>query len=209
MSRDNPSRAAFVAAAGLDPDTLDRFDRYVALLLRWQSAINLVSSSTLATIWERHLLDSLQLRAFLPANARTLVDIGSGAGFPGLVLAIARPDLTVHLIESDRRKAEFLRRACIETETAATVHPARAETVAATGLKADVVTARALAPLDQLLELSEPFCHPGTVRLFPKGKSAPSELTALAPSEKIHVTTERSLTAASSAIIRIEGTRLG
>jgi 16S rRNA (guanine527-N7)-methyltransferase len=203
------SREAVAAWPGIDVDTLARFDMYVGLLGRWQRAINLVAPSTVQGSWERHILDSLQLAAFLPEGARTLVDLGSGAGFPGLVLGIARPGLEVHLIESDRRKAEFLRHVSRETSTPATVWARRVEDVAASGLKADVVTARALAPLPQLIDMSESFCHETTVRLFPKGQSADAELTRLDPSKTIRVTMLPSVTAASAAIIRVEGKRLG
>lgn len=203
------SREAVAAWPGIGADTLARYDRYVALLERWQAAINLVAPSTLGSSWERHILDSLQLTAHVPEEAGSLVDLGSGAGFPGLVLAIARPALAVHLIESDRRKAEFLRHVSRETSTPVTVWARRIEHVAATGLEADVVTARALAPLAQLIDMSEPFCHEGTLRLFPKGRSADAELTRLDPSKTIRIATLPSVTAASAAIIRVEGKRLG
>lgn len=191
------------------PGALARLDRYVALLEKWQGAINLVARSTIAEVWDRHIADSLQLTAHLGDQAETLVDLGSGAGFPGLVLAIARPALAVHLVESDQRKAEFLRHVSRETATPVTVWGRRIADVAATGLKADVVTARALAPLDQLIDISEPFCHENTVRLFPKGQSVEAELTRLDPSKTIRIATLPSVTAASAAIVRIEGKRLG
>jgi 16S rRNA (guanine527-N7)-methyltransferase len=137
------------------------------------------------------------------------VDLGSGAGFPGLVVAAALPEAEVHLVESDQRKAEFLRHVSRETATPVTVWGRRIADVAATGLKADVVTARALAALDQLLDMSDPFCHEDTVRLFPKGESVEAELTRLDPSKTIRIARLPSVTAASAAIVRIEGKRLG
>lgn len=203
------SRESVAAWPGVSVDALARFGRYVELLAKWQAAINLVAASTLGDSWGRHILDSLQLAGYLPDGAVSLVDLGSGAGFPGLVLAIAVPRLAVHLIESDQRKAEFLRHVSRETSTPVTVWARRIEDVAATGLKADVVTARALAPLAQLIDISEPFCHGGTVRLFPKGQAADVELTRLDTSKTIRIATLPSVTAASAAIIRVEGKRLG
>jgi 16S rRNA (guanine527-N7)-methyltransferase len=203
------SRDVVAAWPDVDGAVLARFDRYVALLLKWQGAINLVAPSTLDSVWDRHILDSLQLVSLLPDGAETLVDMGSGAGFPGLVLAIARPALKVHLIESDGRKAEFLRHVSRETSAPVTVWAKRIEQVAAIGLAADVVTARALAPLQQLLDMSEPFCHERTVRLFAKGRSAEAELTRLDVPKTIRIAMLPSITAASAAIIRVEGKRLG
>jgi 16S rRNA (guanine527-N7)-methyltransferase len=203
------SREAVAAWPLVDETALARLDRYVALLGKWQGSINLVAPSTIPTAWARHVLDSVQLTAHLPDRSSVLVDLGSGAGFPGLVLAIVRRELDVHLVESDRRKAEFLRHVSRETSTPVTVWARRIEEVATSGLKADVVTARALAPLAQLIDISEPFCHEQTVRLFPKGQSADAELTRLGSSKTLRVATLPSITAASAAIIRVEGKRLG
>lgn len=177
--RPEESRAALEAEEagrllGVPRETLERLRTYVELLRRWQRAINLVGPATLADPWRRHVLDCGQLWRFWPVGARRLVDLGSGAGLPGLILAILGAPET-HLIESDRRKAAFLREAARACGVTVTVHAERAEAVPP--LAADVVTARALAPLPQLLALAERHLAPGGVCLFPKGRGAAAELT--------------------------------
>jgi 16S rRNA (guanine527-N7)-methyltransferase len=155
-------------------ETLDRLQAYLDLLAVWQRRINLVGAATLADPWRRHVVDCGQLWRFWPDGARTLVDLGSGAGLPGLVLTVLGAPAT-HLVESDRRKAAFLREAARACGVRATVHAARVEDLPP--LDADVVTARALAPLPELLALAEPQLRPGAVCLFLKGRAAESELT--------------------------------
>lgn len=163
--------AAFVREVDVSRETLERLEVYADLLRRWTARINLVSKSTLDHIWERHFLDSAQLLPLAPAVARRWTDLGSGGGFPGLVIAILaaemHPDLRVTLIESDRRKAEFLRTVGRETSTSVEVVAGRAEEVP--GTTADVVSARALAPLKALLPLVERHLAPGGIALLPKG----------------------------------------
>ncbi|MDF1586480.1 16S rRNA (guanine(527)-N(7))-methyltransferase RsmG [Marinimicrococcus flavescens] len=155
-------------------ETLDRLEAYLALLARWQRAINLVGPSTLADPWRRHLLDSAQLAGHWPEGGRVLVDLGSGAGLPGLILAaMAAPE--AHLVESDQRKAAFLREAARALGVAVQVHACRIE--AAPPIRADAVSARALAALPQLLSYAERFIGPGTRCLFLKGRNAEAELT--------------------------------
>jgi len=154
-----------------------RLSTHLELLGRWQRAVNLVGPSTLNDPWRRHVLDSAQLLDHLPAPTRTLVDLGSGAGFPGMVLAILGVP-GVHLVEADRRKAAFLREVARATATDVVIHAARTEAMA--GFAADVVTARGLAPLPRLLELAEPFVGPGSVAVLLKGGSVASELTRAA-----------------------------
>lgn len=166
--------AGFQRATGVSRETLDRLSAYADLLRKWQPKINLVGPSTLPDLWQRHFLDSAQLYPLLPDGTRRLADIGTGAGFPGLVLAILGvPE--VHLIESDSRKCAFLREAARVTGTPVSVHNKRIETVA--GLDADVVTARALAPLETLLGWAFPLLHPGGTGLFLKGQNLDGELT--------------------------------
>lgn len=156
-------------------ETLDRLRRFVDLLRQWNARINLVSAGSLGDVWRRHILDSGQLLRHSPRDARVLVDLGSGAGLPGLIMAMMGvPE--AHLIESDQRKAAFLREAARVTGTDVTVHPARIEEVA--GFPADIVTARALAPLPLLLDWAAPFVTHRTVCLFPKGAGVADELTA-------------------------------
>jgi 16S rRNA (guanine527-N7)-methyltransferase len=166
---------AFAAETGVSRETLQRLERHLALLARWQDRLNLVGDSTLADPWRRHVLDSAQLAPLIPVAARTLVDLGSGAGFPGLVLGALRPGLDVHLVESNARKCAFLREAAREMGLVVTVHERRIE--AMTPIAADVVTARALAPLPRLIALAAPFLKPNGTCLFLKGKGVEAELT--------------------------------
>ena len=123
-------------------ETLFKFEAYLTLLEKWQRRINLVANSTMANVWQRHILDSAQLIKFYPANTKKILDVGSGAGFPGLVLAIMG-DVTVDLVESDQRKAVFLSTVIRELGLPAKVHNQRIETMP--NLRPDVITARALA----------------------------------------------------------------
>jgi 16S rRNA (guanine527-N7)-methyltransferase len=158
-------------------ETKDRLEILVRTVERWQRAINLVGRATLGDIWFRHLLDSAQLTPLLPRYARSLTDLGSGGGFPGLVLAALRPDLDITLIDSDARKGAYLAEAArqmalpkpprILTGRIETVQPARA----------DVVTARAVAPLGQLLSWAVPHRNDPAICLFHKGKGWQGELT--------------------------------
>lgn len=179
MARPPLSPEALAEEVDVSRETLDRLATYLDLLRRWQRAVNLVGPSTLADPWRRHILDSAQLLQHLPEPVESLVDLGSGAGFPGMVLAILGVG-GVHLIESDRRKAAFLAEAARITATAVTIHACRIESVPR--FVADVVTARGLAPLPRLLPLATRFIGPGSVCLFLKGASAASELTQSAKS---------------------------
>ena len=152
-----------------------RLEAYAALLLEWSRRINLIGRSTLDDIWRRHFLDSAQLLPLIPAGTESLVDLGSGAGFPGLVLAILGVP-GVELVEADSRKAAFLREAARTAGVEITLRPCRIEAVAAHA--ADVVTARGCAPLERLLPLAQRFIGPRTTCLFLKGERAEEELTA-------------------------------
>lgn len=175
MTREVLTPQAFQAQTGVSRETLDRLSRYAEVLLKWQARINLVGPTTLADLWRRHMLDSAQLRPLLPEGARSLIDIGSGAGFPGLVLAILGVE-DVHLVESDTRKCAFLREAARAAGVIVTVHNVRQESLAPWPI--DVVTARAVAPLPKLLWLARPFLqNVGAVGLFLKGESVERELT--------------------------------
>jgi 16S rRNA (guanine527-N7)-methyltransferase len=169
------SAEAFAEQLDVSRETLQRLTVYLDLLRRWQPAINLVGPATLADPWRRHFLDSAQLAAHLPPATTNLVDLGSGAGFPGMVLALLGVR-GVHLIEADRRKAEFLRAVARATGTRVTIHAARIERMPA--WPAEVIVARALAPLPRLLELAERFVAADGVCLLLKGKSVVGELTS-------------------------------
>jgi 16S rRNA (guanine527-N7)-methyltransferase len=158
-------------------ETLARLAAFVTLLEQWSVRINLVGHNTLANAWRRHILDSAQLLPLVPAAAHSLVDLGSGAGFPGLVLAIIGiPQIEhVELVEADSRKCAFLREAARVTGARVAIREARIE--ALTGRPFDVVTARALASLGRLLVLARPFLAADGVCLFLKGAQAAEELT--------------------------------
>ena len=157
-------------------ETLYQFEAYITLLEKWQRRINLVANSTMADVWQRHILDSAQLFKLCPRNTEKILDVGSGAGFPGLVLAIMG-DVQVDLVESDQRKAIFLSTVIRSLGLSAKVHNQRIESLP--NLAADVVTARALAPLPKLLKLIENQLSSSTICLFLKGSSVEGELTNL------------------------------
>lgn len=160
----------------MPPDLTEKRALYEALLRKWQKAVNLVSPVTLNCMRERHFEDSLQLAPLIPQGA-ILFDLGSGAGFPGLVLAMARPDLNVTLIESDTKKCTFLSTVSRETKTPATIWNQRIENVSRETIPA-VITARALASLDKLLGYCLPWAeaNPALVMLFLKGEKAKEEI---------------------------------
>lgn len=155
-----------------------KIETYVALLLSWQQKINLVGPTTVAAVWERHICDALQLLPLVPAGTTTIAELGSGAGLPGLVLAMAS-DLPVHLYESNGKKAAFLREAARQTRTRAEIHQVRLESLRSDPSLPVVqcVVARALAPLPLLLDYAEPFLSQGAVGLFHKGQDVDAELT--------------------------------
>ena len=166
-------------------ETWARLDGLVARLLQWQQHTNLVADSTLPQVWTRHVADSLQLLDLAP-GAKTWIDLGSGAGFPGLVIACARADMPgaqVHLVESKQKKASFLRECAAALGIPAIVHAQRIEDFARTNKRIfDVVTARALAPLDKLLDYANPLLKRGGIGVFPKGQDVAAELTAASKS---------------------------
>ena len=166
----------FQEATGVSDPTLARLIAYAELLEKWQKKINLVGRNTLPDLWQRHMLDSAQLFPLLPNPTGSMVDLGSGAGFPGLVLAIMGVG-DVTMVESDSRKCAFIAEAMRVTETgsAARLENRRIEDMPPA--RFDVVISRALASLDTLLSLSESFIDPETICLFPKGKKVDEELT--------------------------------
>ena len=176
------SPEALAAATGVSRETSDKFIIYQHLVEKWQKRLNLIGPATLAALPERHFVDSAQLFPLIPESATTLVDLGAGAGFPGLVLALCAADagrpLAVHLVESDARKAAFLieaARAVGLLGAAVAVHAKRAQ--AMTG-RFDVVTARALAPLAELCALAAALLAPGGVAIFPKGARHADDVAA-------------------------------
>ena len=182
-------------------ETLSRLEAYAALLTQWSTRINLVGRETLPDLWRRHILDSAQLRPLIPDSARSLIDLGSGAGFPGLVLAILGVP-GVELVEADSRRCAFLREAARITEAKVTLRPCRIQAVPPHPV--DVVTARACAPLDRLLELAEPFLSLSTLCLFPKGERFEEELTLVREGWTMSVSVEQSLSDRRGVILRLQ-----
>jgi 16S rRNA (guanine527-N7)-methyltransferase len=173
-------KAAALALTPVSRETEQRLDRFISLLLEWQAKTNLVAPSTLPNLWTRHVSDSLQLLKLAP-GARLWADLGSGGGFPGVVLACAlaeMPSATVHLVERNAKKAAFLREALRLTASPGIVHLAEiGDTVDRFTGPVDCVTARALAPLHQLIGFAEPLVRAGAKALFLKGQDVEAELT--------------------------------
>lgn len=185
-------------------ETAERLDRFVAHFLKWQQVVQLVAPSTLNTVWTRHIADSLQLLPDIE-DVKEIVDVGSGGGFPGLVLAIASPDKKFHLVESDTRKASFLREAARIADAPLTVYAERVESVTkriGTGIQ--TVTARAFAPLPKLLELTEDFLSAGAKGVFLKSQDIDDELTTAAKSWNVNYQLRNSLTDPRGRILLID-----
>ncbi len=157
-------------------ETFSRLQTYHDLLLKWQKAINLVSPGTIADAWERHFADSAQISNLVPENAK-VADLGSGAGFPGLVLAVMRPDLEIHLIESDERKCQFMKNVSRETKTSVKIHTDRIGNVLG-DIAPGVITARAFASLEEILELTEgeSIRNPELAHILLKGRGVEQEV---------------------------------
>ena len=190
-------------------ETRDRLETYESLLNKWNPAINLVSKSTIEDAWTRHFVDSAQIFDLTPEDTRHWVDIGSGGGFPGLVVAImaaeARPEMSTTLIESDLRKATFLRTVIRETGISAKVLSERIEK--APPQQADVLSARALASLTDLLGFAERHLSPKGLTVFPKGKSAVDEINAALETWSFELQKEVSQTDSDAVILLIRDIR--
>lgn len=186
-------------------ETMARLETYAALLKKWNPAINLVAKSTLDDLWERHFEDSAQVFDLCPDGASAWVDLGSGGGFPGMVVAIlaaeARPALKVTLVESDQRKATFLRTVARDCGVMVNVQAVRAETLAQQG--ADVVSARALAPLADLLAHADRHLRPGGSALLQKGAQAEAEIAEALASWRFTVQRTPSKTDPRAVILMI------
>jgi 16S rRNA (guanine527-N7)-methyltransferase len=200
--------AQFASLFGASASQISRLETYAALLIRWQAAVNLVSPATLGDIWCRHFADSAQLVRYLGAS-RVCVDLGSGAGFPGMILAmLAGAEIggpRIHLIESNGRKCAFLREVARKTGTSVEIHQARIEAVVEAGIVsgADVVVARALAPLTDLLALSQPLFCRDTRALFLKGRGVAAEIELADKSWRFCHKVHPSMTDAEGAILEI------
>ncbi len=194
----------FQRLANVNDRTMDRLRAYVAVLEKWGRKINLVSDKGMADVWRRHVWDGLQVANLVPDGADSVIDLGSGAGFPGLVIAIAR-DLPVRLVESDGRKCVFLAEANRAAETNAVIENARIESIPPA--PHDVVTSRGLAPLPKLLGMAEKFVDGRTLCLFPKGQNVVRELTDAHKIWMMRVEQAPSETDPAGVILRLEGLR--
>ena len=190
-------------------ETHDRLLEFCALLRKWNPAINLVSKADIAQLWHRHLLDSAQLFDLVPRSAALWADLGSGGGFPGIVVAILaqqhNPGLTVHLVEADRRKATFLAQAIRLLGLTSVLHVERIDRLAPFG--ADVVSARALAPLPQLCGLADRHLAPTGLALFPKGEGVDAEVQACTGIWQMAVERVPSRLRTEAVVLKISGLR--
>ncbi len=197
---------SFAAAVGASPAQMVDLERFRVLLAEWNEKMNLVGPSALAAFWGRHVFDSAQLLRLAP-EARTWADLGAGAGFPGLVLAILLKDRTgprVHLVESMGKRCRFLEAVVDELALPASIHNARAETLS---LTVDIVTARACAPMPRLLEFAWPYLRKGATGLFLKGQDVESELVDATRCWDFDWDLMDSLSDPSGRIVRIKGLR--
>ncbi len=190
-------KAAALALTPVSHETKARLDAYVDLLTLWQAKTNLVASSTLPNLWTRHISDSLQLLTIAP-HANVWVDLGSGGGFPGVVLACALADMpgsAIHLVERNTKKAAFLREALRVTGVSGTVHRGDIkDSVDRISGRVDCVTARAVAPLHQLVDYARPWVERGARALFLKGQDVEAELTEATKYWKLRPRLHKSLT---------------
>ena len=194
-----------VAKVSVSRETYAALEIYSALLIKWNQKINLVSASTIADLWSRHIVDSAQVFKICPNVQGVWADLGSGGGFPGLVIAILarelRPELKVVLVESDQRKSAFLSTVIRETGVSAIVETQRIETL--TPLAADIISARALAELPQLLTFATRHLHPKGIALFQKGASWQKELAHARKSWSFTSDHFTSVTAPEAVILKI------
>ena len=203
-------RARALALVPVSRETVARLDRFAALLLDWHGRMNLIAASTVPTLWTRHIADSLQLLAIAP-KARKWADLGSGGGFPGLPIACAlveQNSAEIHLIESNKKKAAFLREAVRVTGAPAVVHAERVADFAREFRgELDTVTARALAPLPELLSIAYPLLKRGALGLFPKGQDVEAELTQATKCWTIQASLVPSRTDPKSRVVVIRETK--
>lgn len=190
----------FQAVTGVSDETMARLRTYADLLVKWQAKINLVGPDTVSHLWQRHMLDSAQIAPLIPGGKK-VVDFGSGAGFPGLVLACLDPTLDVHLVESDQRKCAFLREVNRTVGCGASIHNERIEVLEP--LNADIVTSRALAPLDKLLSYARMHSLSTGIYLFLKGKRWSEELTEAQKDWSMHVRHHPSRTDPAGMILEL------
>jgi len=195
-------RAAFLAAFPVSRETEARLDRYESLLREWNQRLSLVSDSTLDIVWTRHFLDSAQLLPLIPQREKPVIDLGTGAGFPGVILAIMGAP-HIHLVEHNMRKVAFLRTLIAELDLKVTLHAMKVESVKP--FHAAAVTARAFKPLTDLIGLGRKFLGPDSVAIFPKGRRAEEELGDAEQRWRFSAERFKSQTDPESTIFRLSG----
>lgn len=201
MDKPAPAVELLTKDFNVSRETLRALEEFVLLLEKWNSSINLIGKSTLDKIWQRHVLDSAQLLRYIPSKQPLVItDFGSGAGFPGIILGIIS-NHTIHLIESDKRKAAFLQQASMIVPGKIFVHNKRIEAISP--WKSDIIMARALAPLDQLLTFAEPFCTESSSCLFLKGVKLEEELSLCKHYWKIDVSLHPSITSENASVVEL------
>ena len=206
--KSTPDRIAALDLVPVSRETEQRLAIFVDLLARWRRITNLISAASFEEVWRRHIADSAQLLSLAP-KAKRWVDLGSGAGFPGMVLAIQladKPGAMVHLIESDQRKCAFLREVARATGAAAQIHPARIESIAPENLMpVDAVTARAFAPLPALIDFAKVWLARGAVGVFPRGKTSEAQLADYSDATDFRFETIASKIDPRAAILIVRG----
>jgi len=200
VKQNNFSASDFQMFMNLSDKKIKNFEIYIDMLIKWNKRINLVSSSTVKTAWFRHVLDSAQIYSYLPKKTKSLIDFGSGAGFPGMVMALIGVP-KVHLVESKTKKAEFLYAVCNATGADVQIHNSRIESLASR--KFDVITARALAPLTKLLEYGFNFSNKNSVQLYLKGRNVETELTQAKKKWNMDLQSHQSVTDPESRVLSI------
>ena len=205
MSISEAQRSQFQQDFNVSRETIDRLEVLYTLLLKWNQRINLVAKSTIDDAWQRHVVDSAQIWQLANIQAQRWLDIGSGAGFPGLIIAAIAaektPEMHVTLVESDQRKCVFMQTAAREMGITVEIFAERIESLRPQN--ADIISARALAPLPNLLDFAEIHRNPNGICLFSKGANADSELTSTAASWHISVEKFPSMTDSQAVILRI------
>ena len=188
-------------------ETISKLDIYAQCLTEWQSKFNLIGKSTVDSLWHRHILDSLQLVNSIPKDFQSLMDIGTGAGLPGFIIAIYydRSGKDIYLVDSNKKKCTFLNYAASKCMVDVKIYPQRVQDIYVNhSFKVDVITARAFASIDSILSLSHPYAHKKTKYLLQKGIKAKSELTKAKISSKLRVEFINSITQENSYILNIE-----
>lgn len=201
-AQQSSGRAWFADHFAVSRETMERLDIYVRLLTEWQARVNLVAPSTIGDVWRRHIADAMGLEKLLPAFSRG-VDLGSGGGLPALVVAACRPESSVDMVESSHKKAAFLAAAQREMGLKGRAHPVRIETAGPVIGSAEVITARALAPLDDLLAMVAPHVSREIRCFFPKGRSHEQEIAAAAAKWRFTMLVHVSEVEADSVILEI------